>query len=88
MQSVIRLGCDINVGDRTEVSDKRARKQTFGDKTYTYTEQLRKGWCEGEEESLGWDMPKLRAGESRKGNVQEDSYHTEASILPTPGFVS
>lgn len=82
------LGCDINVGDRTEVSDKRTRKWTFDDKTYKYTERLQKGWHEVGEESLGRDMPKLRAGESRKGNVQEDSCHTEASMLPTPGFVS
>lgn len=88
MQLVVRLGCDINVGDRTEVSDKGQGSRHLVTRRLHIQRGFRRNGVRGGEESLGQDMPKLRAGESRKGNVQEDSCHTEASMLPTPGFVS
>lgn len=70
------MGCETDVGGRTEVGDKSVRKWTFNDKADA--EKPEKEWCEWEEEKLGWVTPELRAGGSREGNVQEGLCHTEA----------
>ena len=47
----MRLGCEIDVGGRTEISDKGARKRTFSDKAET--EKPSKELCEGKRKTRG-----------------------------------